>query len=1022
MMNTSNDFMLIEEYEIMLVINRINEKNRRMFFDNIVYVSFIDVILMFVTRLKKQYFVWNMYKKALMNKSIDAVICDIEKKHDLSLLKYRSIEKFVNAVQFRKNILAKTISWNWHLRLEHCQSEMINQLKKIDEIEITQEDASKIVQCDTCAISKMHRLIDRKSSARAIKIFQILHFDLIICNKAFDETTCIAHFTDVLIFYSWIFSLMNHKKKTLLSIFKDLINQCDRIKFDERAIVRIIRIDQEIFIDKKLEDWVREQKINWNWSTKNISEQNEKFERFDDMLIEKAKCMKEHVKLSKNLYSECYFVAAHILNRTSSSSLSWNSSLIFMQKLLKKLIRNEIAHLKVFDCKAFSFLKETDAFKRNDKMKSRAFIEYLIEYDFINIFRVWNSKRDDVSDYRDVIFNETKFFDTYEKVDLFKKEERKFYVTYRAILMQIFEDSDEKQYDRISIRKFVLNNFREIVASKSMMNKRISSSKESQLFTFDDTSSSESESDLTINIFVTIEISRRNVSMKNKEMIFLSRKDKSLNKENNFSSRKNNFLCSYSSKLSNELSEIENALLNVLTSRNISSRIDEINIVEEKRVERSSRDFANTTWISEKMKKIFVFHTALMIVFNTKASEFKIKTTSSSKFHINNLSKLSFHWRIMLRHSHAEEFIKAAQMKYDVIETKRTWKIVDKRDDYKLISLKWVFTYKSDSNDFLFKYKARIVIRDDLQKVDNAQNVYAATLASKIFCMMMTLIADFHLKIRQLNAVNVFLNVFNDEKIYCHLSNEYKQLKKILKLLRALYEQRKSSLLWLRILIDKCIEFELNSIFDEFCLFSDDNEILMFFYVNDIVFAFTASRKKNAENLIRRLKNIFDMRNLDSLNFFLDVRILQKFDTIWLIQNFYMNKLVKNYVINIEYKATTLLSYQSLMSYIDEMNQERVHVYRQKMRSICYSVIITRSNEIKAASELARHFINSDSKHLKAADHCIRYLHVIKFLIIRYSNSENEELNNQISSSNKEKSNKEMSSTSNSSWIKRRHR
>ncbi len=171
MIDTSNDFMLIEEYEIMLVIDRINEKNRRMFFDNIVYVSFIDVILVFVTRLKKQDFVWDMYKKALMNKSIDAMICDIEKKHDLSFLKYRSVEKFVNAVQSRKNILAKTTSWNWHLRLEHCRSEMINQLKKIDEIEVIQENASKIVQCDTCAISKMHRLIQRKSSARAIKIF-----------------------------------------------------------------------------------------------------------------------------------------------------------------------------------------------------------------------------------------------------------------------------------------------------------------------------------------------------------------------------------------------------------------------------------------------------------------------------------------------------------------------------------------------------------------------------------------------------------------------------------------------------------------------------------------------------------------------------------------------------------------------------------------------------------------------------------------------------------------------------------
>jgi hypothetical protein len=486
-----------------------------------------------------------------------------------------------------------------------------------------------------------------------------LHFDLIICNKAFDETTCIAHFIDELIFYSWVFSLMNHKKKTLLSIFKDLINQCDRIRFDERAIIRIIRIDQEIFIDKKLENWMREQEINWDWSTKNIFEQNKKSERFDDILIEKAKCIKEHIKLSKDFYSECYLVAAHILNRTSSSSLSWDSSLIFMQKLLKDLIRNEISHLKMFNCKTFSLLKKADALKRSEKMKSRAFIEYLIKYDFINIFRVWNLKRNDVNDYRDVIFNETKFFDTYEKIDLFKEEERKFYVTYRAISIQIFEDNDEKQYDKISIRKFVLNNFKKTVVSKSMMKKRTSSSKESQLFTFDDTSSFKFKSNLTINIFVTIEISRRNVSMKNKKMISFFRKNKSLNKENNFFFRKNNFLCLHSSKLSNELFEIENAFLNVLISKDISFRIDEINIVKEKRVQRSSKDFANTTWISEKMKKILVFHTALMIVFNTKASEFIIKTISSFKFHISNLSKSSLHWKAMLRHLHAEEFIKA---------------------------------------------------------------------------------------------------------------------------------------------------------------------------------------------------------------------------------------------------------------------------------------------------------------------------------------------------------------------------
>jgi hypothetical protein len=162
------------------------------------------------------------------------------------------------------------------------------------------------------------------------------------------------------------------------------------------------------------------------------------------MLIEKTKCIKKHVKLSKNFYSECYFVVMYILNRTSTQILNWNSSLIFMQKLLKKLIKNEITHFKIYDYKAFSLLKKIDAFKKNEKMKSRAFIDYLIKYDFINIFRIWNSKKDDVNNYRDVIFNEMKFFDTYKIINFFKKEEKNFYITYRVIFMQIFENNDEK--------------------------------------------------------------------------------------------------------------------------------------------------------------------------------------------------------------------------------------------------------------------------------------------------------------------------------------------------------------------------------------------------------------------------------------------------------------------------------------------------------------------------------------------------------------------------------------------------
>ncbi len=220
--------------------------------------------------------------------------------------------------------------------------------------------------------------------------------------------------------------------------------------------------------------------------------------------------------------------------------------------------------------------------------------------------------------------------------------------------------NEKKQYDKISIRKHVLNNSRKNVVSKSIMKKEISSSIEIfQLSTFDDTSSSESTS---ISIFVAIETSNFVFSKEtsNKEIINLFRKNQSLNKEKNISFRKKSFLCSNSSKLSKEFFETENVSLNVLISKNINSRISVVNIVQEKRVRKFSKDFANMTWINEKMKKILVFHTTMMIVFNTKTLKFEIKTISSFKFHINNLSKSFLHWRAMLRHSHAEEFLKAA--------------------------------------------------------------------------------------------------------------------------------------------------------------------------------------------------------------------------------------------------------------------------------------------------------------------------------------------------------------------------
>ncbi len=87
--------------------------------------------------------------------------------------------------------------------------------------------------------------------------------------------------------------------------------------------------------------------------------------------------------------------------------------------------------------------------------------------------------------------------------------------------------------------------------------------------------------------FVAVEISKK------KETINLSRKDQLMNKEINMSSRKKSFLCSEISKMSKNLSKTENVSLNVLVSRNIDSRIDVINIINDRRTRKQR--FANVT-------------------------------------------------------------------------------------------------------------------------------------------------------------------------------------------------------------------------------------------------------------------------------------------------------------------------------------------------------------------------------------------------------------------------------------------
>ncbi len=759
----------------------------------------------------------------------------------------------------------------------------------------------------------MHRIVQKFFTTKAIKSFQILHFDLTIDNQTFDDTICIAHFTDEFTSYTWTYSLIDHKEKTLISMFKSLINQCDRIDMSINFMIRMIRNDQKTFIENKLNKWIQEQSIEWEWSSKYMSEQNEKFERFEALLIEKTRCIKEYAKLSEDLYSECYLAVIYWLNRTSIARLKWNSSLMTLQKCLNESLKWELFNLKVFDSKTYVFLKESQTSARSKKLKARAFIEYLIKYDSIHIFRVWNFEKWNVNDYRDVIFNEELFFDTYQTKNQIKKFVRKEHVEYYERSVQISQtndileelNNDEDEWVKKSVKEKIVKML-ETIRKDSIQNADQSSIQDlnqsfedddhDQLFTLE--KSSLHDTSELINIIIR-QIDLKNaqrvhnlhISMKKSQSFDHSQKVKNLHTDMKESqsfdrqsfhsfrasqsfqsaisttklftlSRKKRSLFESSrsfnesirslesrrhsendvsrveirssqSSLMNQVDEISTdqillEIIDIFERLNIANKIEKVkeivkekdktkkqfksskssssrsiessdlnsaNIIESKRNRRSNLKY--TQLIYEEWMKISQFHVAFMIkMWTKKENEIKFSKLSkdakywSSRSHVSDFSSLSTHWRRMLKHSYAAQWQKAIQIEYNASNDKNTWIAVDKFEaqKVKIIFLKWVFIYKIDSDDFLLKFKTRIMIRKDLQMIDNAQNVYAATLTSKVFRMLMIMMIVYRLKTRQLNAVNAFLNAINDETIYCYMLDENKQSEKVFKMIRILYD------------------------------------------------------------------------------------------------------------------------------------------------------------------------------------------------------------------------------------------
>jgi hypothetical protein len=400
------------------------------------------------------------------------------------------------------------------------------------------------------------------------------------------------------------------------------------------------------------------------------------------------------------------------------------------------------------------------------------------------------------------------------------------------------------------------------------------------------------------------------------------------------------------------------------------------NVVEGKR----SRKQVNFAQNHVRLDKDAAFHSAFI--------QGSLPIEKTNRIHRRDLPEPPKRWKQLQTHLYKLQFKNAAEKEYSTLREQGTFSQASTHEvKGQVLPMMWVFTYKFDEDGYLEKFKARLVVRGDLQ-ISGHTDTYAATLAARVFRALMAIAAYFDLDIYQFDAINAFTNAFIDETIYVKYPEGFEVKNQCLKVLRALYGLPRSPLLWHKELSRTLVlKLGLRPTAESPCLFTN-SKLIVFFYVDDIVVLSHPDNQSAYDDFRSGLLDAYQMREMGELKWFLGIRVLRDRGErkIWLCQDSYITKIAQRFgKTKLEGSGRgpkTPMSTEPLLPFNGIATEYEIHSYQQKTGSITYSTAISRPDTAYATKTLAEANKNPGPEHFAAVDRVIEYLEEHKFLAI----------------------------------------
>lgn len=654
-----------------------------------------------------------------------------------------------------------------------------------------------------------------------------------------------------------------------------------------------------------------------------------------------ARVLRIHAGLPKTLANKLVCTAARLLNITPTKSINWRTPLEMVTG-----VRPDISQLHTIGSRGFVLNKHL---ARGDKLEDRTFEGFLLGYDASNIYQVWLPATNRVICVRDVRF-----------VDELYKDKPSALPARPQVIEAVHIPEEEYDGDTIVVAQPVRQ--RQSSVAPSPAQKQIQQlpsptttargtpdpedsldPAEQQLFQ----ESSAATQHMTPGGWNSDESPNEN-----------HKEDSGTNAPYVPDRRQNNAPQRRDPDLSQD---------NIVTGR----RRRQAHFIE---ASPSTKYYAFAAMIQQSSEAISL------------ASELRTKR-DPTQIHCDNLPPPPRHWNELKHHPHGKQFTAAASTEFSKCWSKGTFARPDITVSYidDAVPLMWVFTYKFDQDGYLLKYKARLVVRGDLQ--EQYGDTYAATLAARLFQALMALACAFNLKAMQYNVPNAFLNALLNRTLYVRTPDGFQdKYSQTLRLLRTLYGLKEAPRLWAIHFQELLQKLGLRPVQGFPCLWMNDR-VILFFYVDNIIILYHPDYQEHFEMLERELIKLYSLRSIGNVKWFLGIRVERVLSNrqLYLLQDAFINKVCTEFDLiraDGKYPSTPLSSTLRLLPYDGISMLSNTKTYQRLVGNLAYIEVMTRPDVAHAHSALARFLTNPGPIHLSEIKHVWQYLYSTRYLAI----------------------------------------